>query len=97
MRWLDFDGLFGESSNASLRESGKRDAAKEYKKGGYTGDGDPDTPVPNVTLHKGEYVLPASAVKRIGLDKVRQLASDIRLKRSMKPIGHYASAVSRRF
>lgn len=44
-----------------------------FKGGGYTGDGDPNQ-VAGV-VHRGEYVVPASAVSRIGIDNLEMMRS----------------------
>ena len=47
--------------------------AAGFKKGGYTGDGDPNTVAGPV--HRGEYVFDARAVKRLGVQNLEALRS----------------------
>jgi len=58
-------------SAVTIASVGAAMAAVPFKKGGYTGDGSPDDLAGIV--HRGEYVFPASAVDRIGVDSLAAL------------------------
>lgn len=62
-----------------------------FSEGGYTGDG-PKGKVAGV-VHKGEYVVPADAVRRVGVSSLEQLSSGNLAARSM--VGATATATPR--
>lgn len=67
-------GSFGVAAVVGLAAiAGILAATGAFKEGGYTGDGNPDS-VAGI-VHRGEYVVPADAVDRIGVSTLEAISS----------------------